>query len=77
MENQWGKRVAGHFVKQTFELIEIISEQPKIGSLENKDRDIRGFLLSKHNRLFYRITEKELIILNIFDTRSGTTKQKF
>ncbi|HZV71430.1 MAG TPA: type II toxin-antitoxin system RelE/ParE family toxin [Saprospiraceae bacterium] len=77
LESEWGDKVTMEFVNQPFAIVEIISDQPEIGTLENKEKNIRGFLLSKHNRLFYRITEDELIILNIFDTRSGPGKKKF
>jgi len=77
LENEWGDKVTREFVIQTFAIVEIISDQPEIGTLENKEKNIRGFLLSKHNRLFYRITPDELIILNIFDTRSGPGRKKF
>jgi len=39
--------------------------------MENKSRHIRGFLVTKHNRLFFRVTETQVILLNFFDTRSG------
>lgn len=77
LESKWGERVTREFVTLTFSLIEVLSEQPEIGTLENKEKNIRGFLLTKHNRVFFRYTQDELIILNIFDTRSNPVKQKF
>jgi Plasmid stabilization system protein len=76
LEAEWGENVTRNFVKRTFEVIELMSDQPEIGTKENPEKQIRGFLLTKHNRLFYRTTEKELKILNFFDTRSKPRKTK-
>ena len=70
LESEWGQNVTRSFVKRTYDIIELISEVPDIGTLEHPDKKVRGFLITKHNRLFYRITEKEIIILNFFDTRA-------
>jgi plasmid stabilization system protein ParE len=77
LEKEWGDLVTKQFVRQTVEIIEVISDQPEIGTVENKEKNIRGFLISKHNRIFYRISKNELIILNVFDTRSGPSRKKF
>jgi plasmid stabilization system protein ParE len=76
LENEWGQLVTKNFVKKTYDIIELISDQPDLGTLENSEKNIRGFLLTKHNRLFYRTTDKEIILLNFFDTRSAPTRKK-
>jgi plasmid stabilization system protein ParE len=76
----WTKRanrVTQSFVRKTYDIIDLISDQPDLGTLENQERKIRGFLLTKHNRLFYRVTDKEIILLNFFDTRSGPKRRRF
>lgn len=77
LETEWGENPTEKFIKKTYHVIELISKQPEIGSVEDKEKNIRGFLLTKHNRLFYRITETEIILLNFFDTRSGPERKKF
>lgn len=77
LELEWGDRVTRNFIKRTYDIIQLISENPELGTLENQERNIRGFLLTKHNRLFYRFTNTELIVLNFFDTRSGPKRIKF
>lgn len=74
LEDEWGQRVTEHFVRKTYDVVELISDQPDLGTLENPEKNIRGFLLTKHNRLFYRVTDREIILLNFFDTRSGRKK---
>jgi hypothetical protein len=65
------------FVNNAYDIIGLISDHPDLGTVEDQDEKIRGFLLTKHNRLFYRVTDKELILLNFFDTRSGRKRRKF
>jgi plasmid stabilization system protein ParE len=77
LELEWGDRVTRNFIKRTYDITQLISENPELGTLENQERNIRGFLLTKHNRLFYRFTDTELFVLNFFDTRSGPKRIKF
>ncbi len=70
LEKEWGHRVTQSFVRRTYDLLDLISDQPELGSIENQEKKIRGLLITKHNRLFYKTTDKEIILLNFFDTRS-------
>lgn len=74
LESEWGENTTSSFVKRTYDIIELISELPDLGTLENPEKKVRGFLITKHNRLFYRITDKEIILLNFFDTRKKPKK---
>ena len=76
LEKEWGLNVTQNFVKKTYDIIELISDQSELGTIENTEKNIRGFLLTKHNRLFYRVTETEIILLNFFDTRSGPKRKR-
>ena len=76
LEKEWGLKVTQNFVKKTYDIIELISDQSELGTIENTEKNIRGFLLTKHNRLFYRVTETEIILLNFFDTRSGPKRKR-
>lgn len=77
LEEEWGDQVTGNFVKQTYSLLDILLEQPELGTIEVKDKNIRGFLITKHNRIFYRLANEELVVLNFFDTRQHPTKKKY
>lgn len=77
LEEEWGEQVTRNFVRKTYDIIELISDQSDLGTIENVDKNIRGFLLTKHNRIFYRVTDKEIILLNFFDVRSGRKRKKF
>ncbi len=76
LEEEWGAGVTQNFVRKTYDIIELISDQSDLGTTENSEKNIKGFLLTKHNRLFYRVTETEIVLLNFFDTRSGPKRKR-
>ena len=75
IEEEWGEAVTTNFVQKSFDIIELLSERPFLGTLEDSSKGIRGFLITKHNRLFYRIAKNELILLNFFDNRSNRKRK--
>ncbi len=48
-----------------------------MGTIEDEDKEIKGFVISKHNTIFYRTTEKEIIILNLFSNRMNPKRKKY
>jgi plasmid stabilization system protein ParE len=70
LESEWSHAAVKSFVQRTYNVIELLAEHPHIGTIENQEKEIRGFLITKHNRVFYRETTNEVILLNFFDTRS-------
>lgn len=77
LELEWGNKVTGNFVNKTFDILDLISEHPDLGTLELVDKNIRGFLITKHNRLFYRVEKNSIIVLNFFDTRNSPKSKKY
>ncbi|SMD36783.1 Plasmid stabilization system protein ParE [Reichenbachiella faecimaris] len=77
LEDHWSFNTAREFAIRTHQIIEIISEHPEIGTLEHAQNNIRGFKLTKHNRLFYRVSQKQIIILNLFDNRRNPSNKSF
>ena len=74
LDQKWGSTTTENFVKKTYDIIELIADHPELGTLEIQDKNIRGILLTKHNRLFYRIEKETIILLIFFDTRSDLKK---
>lgn len=77
LDAEWNEKVKAEFIARIFDVIEILSEFPELGTLEHPQRSIRGFLLTKHNRLFYKYHEGKIILLNIFDVRQNPKRKKF
>jgi len=77
LQEEWGDNVAAAFVKRVYEFIGILVEFPEIGKVEHQEKDIRGFVIVKQITMFYKITPKGIIILNLFDNRQGRKKRKY
>ena len=74
---KWGDRVTKNFVKKVYDFLDILSEFPEIGSIENKEKDIRGFTIVKQINIFYRIKGDTIILLDFFDNRQNPNKKRF
>ena len=55
----------------------MISEFPEIGSLENTDLNIRGFVIVKQITIFYQVRNEMIIILNFYDNRQRPKSKRF
>jgi plasmid stabilization system protein ParE len=74
---EWGERVTGAFVKKVYDFLDILIEFPEIGSIEHRERNIRGFVIVRQITIFYKISGERIILLNFFDNRQGEKKKKY
>lgn len=74
--NEWGENAAKEFIGKVFDFLDILAEFPEIGSLENKEKNIRGYTIIKQVNLFYRIKENNIILIIFFDNRQNPKKKK-
>jgi hypothetical protein len=51
----WGQQSAKKFTDRVFYFLELLFKYPRLGSVEDKEFDIRGFTLSKQTRLLYKV----------------------
>ena len=77
LQDEWGDRVTKNFVSRTYQIINFLSENPEMGTLENPEKQIRGFVITKHNTLFYRIEDKKIVLLIFFDNKQPPRKKYF
>jgi plasmid stabilization system protein ParE len=73
---EWGEKVTRAFVRQTYEFLDLLAEFPEIGSVENPEKQIRGFVLIKQVTLFYIRKDDSIILLNFYDNRQKPTIRK-
>ena len=66
-----------NFVIHTYQIIDLLAEYPEMGTLENDEKQIRGFVITEHNTLFYRTDEERLVLLNFFDNRQHPRKKTY
>ena len=72
LEKEWGKKVALTFLDTIYDRIYALQSHPYIGSLTSIN-SVRSTLITKHNRLYYRVEGNKIIILNLYDTRQKKT----
>jgi plasmid stabilization system protein ParE len=77
LSTEWGENVTSAFVKKVYDFLDILIEFPEIGSLENAERGIRGFVIVKQITIFYKVSGNKIILLNFFDSRQGPKKKKY
>jgi plasmid stabilization system protein ParE len=77
LTTEWGEKVTSAFVKKAYDFLDILIEFPEIGSIENVERGIRGFVIVKQITIFYKVSGNKIILLNFFDNRQGLKKNKY
>ena len=77
LTEKFGENTTERFVKRVFSFYGIIGTFPQIGTLHDKEKEIYGYVLDKPVSIFYRFNDKEVVILNFFDNRSGPNIKKF
>lgn len=77
LEKEWPKKVAAEFLLKIDRRIELLSKQPYAGAASIKIEDVRGLLITRHNKLYYKIKGKTVTILNMYDTRMNPKKNPY
>ena len=74
---EWNEQVTEAFVKKVYDFIDTLADFPEIGTMENKEKAIRGFTIIKQISIFYYIGKQQIIILDFFDNRQSPKKKRF
>jgi plasmid stabilization system protein ParE len=74
---QWNEQVTSTFIKKVYSFLDVLSEFPEIGTIENQEKGIRGFNIAKQINVFYLVRDGKIILLDFFDNRQNPQKKKF
>lgn len=77
LEKEWSHKVAQEFLKKIDKKLDLLSKQPAIGRSSQKYKNVRGILITRHNKMYYRIQGHKVIIINLFDTRTDPEKNPY
>lgn len=77
LEKEWSEKVAAEFLLKIDRRFEMLKKQPFAGAPSLKIEEVRGLLITMHNRLYYKIVGNKVIILNMYDTRSNPKKNPY
>lgn len=77
LANEWSLQVMDNFFETLKRKLETLSHQPFIGKPSNRKTNTRSILITKHNRVFYRVDGETIKIVNMFDTRIHPRKNTY
>jgi plasmid stabilization system protein ParE len=77
LSDNWYDSVADDFMVTLKEKIKLLSEQPLTGRLVYTNKNLRTCLVTKHNRIYYRVEKNNLIIMHMIDTRKNPKNNPF
>lgn len=76
LEREWGERALSAFLDDVDEVVECIRLFPFLFRASGH-KDIREAVVTRHNFLFYRITEDRVFLLTLWDTRRDPASRPF
>lgn len=77
LASEWSVQVMDNFFEILKMKLDTLSHQPFIGKPSNRKTNTRSILITKHNRVFYRVDGDVIKIVNMFDTRIHPRKNPY
>jgi plasmid stabilization system protein ParE len=77
LEKEWSHKVAAEFLLKIDRRIELLTKEPYVGAASLKVKNVRGLLITRHNRMYYKIENDKVIILNMYDTRMNPKRKAY
>ncbi len=74
---KFGEPASITFSSKAKDFTKLLLEFPEMGTMEVKNKQIRGFQLTRQTKLFYRIKDHRIIILTFFDSRQDPKKKPY
>ena len=71
LAENWGNHMVQEFLQKLNTFYYIVSVNPRLFGYYNKSKNIRKYLISRQNIIYYRIRKKEVQIITVFDTRQN------
>lgn len=75
IEREFGTKARQTFIEKTQDFTQILIEFPEMGTLEIKEKNLRGFQLTNQTRVFYRVKKICIIILTLIDSHQNPKKR--
>lgn len=77
LEQEWSHKVATNFLQKIDLRIQQLTRQPLTGISSERVEGVRSVFITRHNRLYYKVKGKKVIVLNMYDTRMNPKKKKY
>ena len=77
LNEDWSVEASENFVIELFSKLDLISNYPFAGMASSIEKDLRKILITKHNALYYKVEKGKIRLLDFFDTRQDSDKDKY
>lgn len=77
IEKEWSKRSANIFVQDLYKKVESLRQTPFRGMKSQKNPNYRKLIISKHNKVYYRVKNKTIFIVDLIESRKDPSKNKY
>jgi len=77
LAEEWNFKVADDFIENLYTRIYKLAETLHSGSPTAKYKNIRKIIISKHNKVYYRVKGKTITILTLFESKQNPKKNKY
>ncbi len=77
LEKEWGLKAAINFQTIIDQKLAALSLHPKIGITTSKRKNIRKINITKHNKIYYRIKNRTITILILFESKQNPERNKY
>ena len=74
---EFSAKTAYSFLDRLEKRIEFIANNPTVGKLSAKRKNVRSILFTPHNQIFYRHQKNTVEILCLFDMRKNPKKRPY
>jgi len=75
LEQDWSEKVKENFREKLYQQVNFLRENPLMFPISQK-MGIRKCIITKHNTLYYKISDNEVQIITIHDNRSNPKSLK-
>ena len=76
LSQNWNQKVVDDFLKKLEIFYYLVSINPRLFGYFNKQKNIRKYVITKQNIIYYRNKKKEVQIITVFDIRQQPSRLK-
>ncbi len=77
LHEEWGQNIVDEFNHKLEKKLLNLAQQPYLGIKPDFVKDVRSILITKHNRIYYRIKGQTIEIVNMYDTRINPKRNRY
>jgi len=74
LTDEFGHSSASKFAKRIYKFTDTLAVFPDIGKIQNKEIDIRGFVVEKRSTVLYKIYKDHVLIISLYNNRQDPVR---